>query len=88
MPPPSAFDKWTIRKRIAPRDKKGRFLKRKSINFLIARSVFNHGIKQSMFFTRPFKEAYQQLPDKLIEAYGEDYFRILSDIIDENLKTT
>ena len=88
MPPPSAFDKWTIRKRIAPRDKKGRFLKRKSINFLIARSVFNHGIKPSMFFTRPFKEAYKQLPDTLIEAYGEDYFRILSDIIDENLKTT
>ena len=30
MPPSSVFDKWTIKSGIAPRDKKGRFIKRKS----------------------------------------------------------
>ena len=97
MPPPSVFLKWAKRKGIKGRvDKKwktagnkgGQFITDKSLSFLLARSVFNKGIKPSMFFTRPFKEAYKQLPDTLIEAYGEDYFRILSDIIDENLKTT
>ena len=32
MPPSSVFDKWGIRKRIAPRDKQGRFIRRKKGN--------------------------------------------------------
>ena len=35
MPPAKAFDKWSVRKGIAPRDKNGKFIKRKSLNFLI-----------------------------------------------------
>jgi len=61
MPPPAAFDKWTIMKGIAPRDKKGKFLPRKSVNFAVARSVFEKGIAPSMFFTRPFNFAFEQL---------------------------
>jgi hypothetical protein len=30
MPPSKAFDKWTIRKGLAPRDKEGKFISRKS----------------------------------------------------------
>ena len=40
MPPPSKLDKWTVKKGIAPRDEKGRFLSRKSLQFAIARSIF------------------------------------------------
>ena len=46
MPPPSKLDKWTVKKGIAPRDEKGRFLSRKSLQFAIARSIFYNGIKQ------------------------------------------
>ena len=35
MPPPSAFDKWTIRKGIAPRKSGGQFQSRKGLNFAI-----------------------------------------------------
>tara|TARA_X000001382_G_scaffold99757_1_gene74243 strand:+ start:1706 stop:2260 length:555 start_codon:yes stop_codon:yes gene_type:complete len=89
MPPPSAFDKWTIRKPIKGiRDKKtGKFLKRKTINFLIARSVFHHGIKASMFFTKPFNSAFEKLPNELIDKYGLDMENLLVSIIEENLKT-
>lgn len=45
MPPPSAFDKWVISKGIAPRDEKGRLMKRDAIKFLIARSIFQNGLK-------------------------------------------
>ena len=33
MPPPSAFDKWNIRRGRNDRDEKGRFLSRKQLNF-------------------------------------------------------
>ena len=32
MPPSSVFDKWTVKKGIAPRDEQGRFINRKSLN--------------------------------------------------------
>ena len=86
MPPSKVFDKWSVRKGIAPRTKSGKFLKRKSLNFLIARSVFHHGIKASMFFTKPFEKQYKQLPEELIEKYGLDMENLLVSIIDESLK--
>ena len=33
QPPSSVLDKWTIRKGIAPRDKQGKFINRKSLTF-------------------------------------------------------
>jgi hypothetical protein len=71
MPPPKAFDKWIVRKGLKGiRDKKGRFLSRKTLQFLVAKSVFEKGIKASMFFTKPFAAAFKRLPDELVEAYA------------------
>ena len=70
MPPTRAFDKWVIRKGIAPRGKGGAFAKRQSLKFLIARSIYKKGIRPSMFFTKPFEEAFKRLPDELVEAYS------------------
>lgn len=70
MPPPNKLDKWIIRKGIAPRDKQGKFISRKSLQFLIARGIFNKGIKPSLFLTKPFEKAFKTLPDELIEKFG------------------
>ena len=86
MPPPKAFDKWTVRKGIAPRDKEGRFIKRKSLNFLIARSIFNKGIKPTLFFTKPFEKYYKRLPKELTEKYALDMVNLFTTITDENFK--
>ena len=72
MPPSSALDKWSVRKGIAPRDKSGKFIPRKSINFLIAKSIFNKGIKPSLFFTKPFEKAYKDLPKDLVKGFIND----------------
>ena len=72
MPPSKALDKWTIRKGIAPRDKEGKFLSRKSLTFLIARSIFKNGIKPTLFFTKPFEKEFKKLPDTVLTAYGLD----------------
>jgi len=86
MPPPKAFDKWNVKKGIAPRDKKGKFIKRKSLNFLIARSVFEKGIKPTLFFTKPFEKYYKRLPEELVEKYGLDMEKLFTQITDENFK--
>ena len=72
MPPPSKLDKWIVKKGIAPRDDKGRFLSRKSIQFLIARGIFYNGIKPSLFFTKPFLKYSKNLPNELEEAFALD----------------
>lgn len=72
MPPPSKLDKWIVKKSIAPRDEKGRFLSRKSIQFLIARSIFYNGIKPSLFFTKPFLKYSKELPTELEQAFALD----------------
>lgn len=69
MPPSRVFDKWTIKRGLAPRYK-GKFKSRKSLNFAIARSIFKTGIKTTNFFTEPFERAFKRLPDTIIEEYG------------------
>lgn len=70
MPPRKAFDKWIVRKGIAPRGKGGKFLSRQSLQYLIARAVYKKGIKPSLFFTKPFEAAFKRLPDDLVQAYS------------------
>ena len=84
MPPPKAFDKWIIKKGIAPRGKGGIFAKRKGLQFAIARSIFEKGIKPSLFFTKPFEAAFKNLPDEMIEAYGLEAEETFDTIMKEN----
>ena len=86
MPPAKAFDKWLVRKGIAPRKSGGQFASRKSLAFLIARSVFRNGIKPSLFFTKPFEAAYKRLPEELVEKYGVDALKLFNQQIDQIIK--
>lgn len=77
MPPPSKLDKWIVRRGLAPRQN-GRFTGRKidtvgfrkSIQFLVARSIYFKGIKPSLFFTKPFERAFKRLPEEIVKAYS------------------
>ncbi len=53
QPPTKVLDKWIVKKGIAPRDAKGKFISRKSIKFLIARSIGKKGIQGISFFQKP-----------------------------------
>ena len=73
MPPAKSFSQWVIRKGLkGTRDKQGRFIPRKSLQYLIARSVFTKGIKRSMFFTKPFNVGFERLPKELQRKFGID----------------
>jgi len=85
MPPAKAFDKWVVRKGLAPREK-GKFKSRKSLSFAIARSVYFNGIKPSLFFTKPFEKAIKRLPEDLVEAFGLDAIKLFNNTVFPNQK--
>ncbi len=74
MPPLKPLANWAKFRNIRLRDKKGRFSKGNynTIGFLIARSIYKKGIKPSLFFTKPFEQAFKKLPEELTEAFGLD----------------
>lgn len=76
-PPASAFNAWTVKRGIAPRDEKGRFTTRKSLQFAIANSVYHTGLETTNFFTKPFEKAFKKLPEELVKAYGLEVDKLL-----------
>jgi len=69
----AGIKKWVEARRFQFRDKKtGRFMSYQSTAYLITRSIYNKGIKPSLFFTKPFENAFKKLPDELIEKFGLD----------------
>lgn len=87
MPPPSKLDKWIVKRNLrGVRDKDGKFISRKSLQFMIARSIYKNGIKPSLFFTKPFEKAFKNINEDLIEAYKLDVEKLLNDTIKDNLK--
>jgi hypothetical protein len=85
-PSPRHFDKWVVKKGLAPRNSKGKFVSRSGIKFALAYHIQKYGIKPSLFFTKPFEAAYKTLPDTLIDKYGLDAEQLLNEILDQNLK--
>ncbi len=72
QPPTKALDKWIVKKGIAPRDKEGKFMSRKSIKFLIARSIGKKGIQGLSFFQKPLMLGMKQFAPKFGAAIKED----------------
>jgi len=84
QPPSGVIDKWAVRKGIqGVRDKKGRFIPRKSLVFSIARNIKLYGVKPSNFFTDAFNVAYKDLPKDFIRAYAKDTQQFLKFISKE-----
>lgn len=77
MPPTKVFDKWVLRKGLAPRDKKGKFLNRYRIKFAIARSIFLHGVAPTNFFTIPTTRRAKQFEAGVGNAMAQDLDKMI-----------
>jgi len=80
QPPSSALDKWVIKKGIAPRNAKGQFIKRKTLTFLIARSIGRKGIQGISFFQKPLGLALKQFAPQLLGSVKEDIINSITSI--------
>tara|TARA_R110002020_G_scaffold227054_3_gene437687 strand:- start:68 stop:571 length:504 start_codon:yes stop_codon:yes gene_type:complete len=66
--PPVRFIKTWLKR------KTGKFRQRNqdSIAYAIQNTIYKRGIKPTEFFSKPFKNEFNKLPDEIIEAYGLD----------------
>ena len=78
QPPSRVLDKWVVKKGIAPRDKKGRFLTRKTLTYLIARSIKRKGIKSLSFFQKPLGLGLKQFGGELLGNVKQDIIDTLN----------
>lgn len=75
------IDNWMYARGIAPRDKNtGKFIKRDTANYLIRRSIYQHGSKPTNFLTKPFESAFKDLPDEVVESYGLEIDKFFENI--------
>jgi len=73
QPPSGVIDKWVVRKGIkSARDERGRFIPRKSLVFLMARSIKLYGIKPTNFFSDAVNQGLKGLPREFARAYVLD----------------
>ena len=69
----SGINKWLKKQKFQWKDKKtGRFMSYETMSFLIARSIYNKGLKANLFFTKPFEKGLERLPQQLYEAFVTD----------------
>jgi hypothetical protein len=80
QPPSSALDGWAVKKGIAPRDAKGRFMKRKTLTFLIARSIGRNGIQGISFFQKPLMLGLREFGKELLGNVKEDIINSLTQV--------
>ena len=66
------IETWLNKKRFQWRDKKGKFLSYETMSFLIARSIYNKGIKATMFFTKPYEELIKGLDSEIENSFFLD----------------
>lgn len=80
-PPLSAIDKWSVVKKgmTGIRDEKGRFIPRRTLNFLRARSIAKYGFGGNDFIMKGYNSVQQQI----LELYGEEVAGFLQFQIDK-----
>lgn len=83
MPPPSKLDKWIVARKIAPRDKQGRFISRKSLQFAIARAIQKNGIKPTNVIQKSIDAALNKNRKKLTDAAVEEVNKIITTIFEK-----
>jgi hypothetical protein len=76
-PPLKPITDWVKKRRFQFRKEDGKLMSYQSTAFLVRQGIFKNGIKPSLFFTKPFENAFKRLPDELVEAYGLDVEQFL-----------
>jgi hypothetical protein len=73
-----ALDKWIIKKGIAPRDSKGKFMSRKSIKFLMARAIYIRGIHGISFFQNSLGKNYKNFEVGFLQSLKDDILQSIT----------
>jgi hypothetical protein len=88
----TSIEKWAKKKNIRLREFKtvngkkvstGRFAKGsyKTISHIIAGNIYNRGIRPSLFFTKPFEQAFKNLDKDIVKAFALDVETLMKNSI-------
>ena len=81
------INKWVKQKSIQFKDKEtGRFMSHEQTARTIIRSIWQKGLKPTMFFTKPFEKHYKKLPNSVMKKYVKDMETLFDSITKENFK--
>ena len=89
------IEDWIKRKGIQGRVKKewksagnrgGQFIKRKSLAYIIGRSIALYGLPATRFFSNAFRQHYRKLPEEFTNAYASDVEKFLRQTTADILK--
>jgi len=81
MPPVKVFEAWIKRKGIQGRNKKtGRFIKRKSLAFAMAKNRQLRGYNGLSFFTKPLSIALKKFPKDLLKSIEKDFYTSIKEL--------
>jgi hypothetical protein len=78
QPPLSAILPWVKSKGLTGKSQRG-------IAFAVARSIKQRGLTRTQFITKPIKEQYKKLPDKLTKAFALDLENLLDKAIPKTM---
>ncbi len=84
QPPSEALEKWIRAKGIKGRDRRGRFIKNKSLAFLIARGIKRNGIKGISFFQRPLQLGWKKFGGQLLQEVKKDIINTVNEQTNTN----
>lgn len=83
MPPLRVIDRWSIAKGLSGlRDEKGRFIPRKTLNYLRARSIGEYGYYKTDFVQKAINSVLNDVTEKL----GEGAAQYVRELLDDTLK--
>jgi len=86
MPPRRFIDKWIVSKPLKQaRNSKGQFITRKSMAYLIQRSIFRKGLYRTLFFTKPYEQDVNAFMPKIVDAYAGDLLDSLEKLLNPEL---
>jgi len=77
-----SIDRWVVKKGIAPREAGGQFAARKSMVYVISRSIYQTGIRPSYFFTNAYDKTLKKHNAKLEAAVAQDIGNAIKTLLD------
>jgi len=81
-PPTGPIDKWVVVKGIkAARNKKGRFIKRKSLVYAITVNIYKYGIKGLSFYSTPLREELKDFKQNYAVSFKKDFINTVNEVI-------
>ena len=82
MPPAGPIDRWMNVKGVSPRDSAGRFTSRKSMQYLIRRSIYTRGLKPRLFITG----TKERIEKKAVQGIGRGVSKDIANAMRQMIK--